>query len=221
VGLEKFGLARRVRSLCEKGELEVVDYSEVTSFDRFRADGDNQTFVAVDYLAGNSLLSPESGITTFECPITHRTLYAIPPAKPDVTVIHVPAADKFGNGLLPTDRLMPQDLDIVMAQGSKQLIITTERIVRTSDLADIAGTVQIPAFRTAAVVFAPWGAHPGPMSSYYETDEAAFTELADAGRDDDARDRYLRDHVFGHETHDDYLNDVGVTRLVELLRRRL
>ncbi|HWM35290.1 MAG TPA: CoA-transferase [Pseudolysinimonas sp.] len=221
VGLEKFGLAQRVRALSQSGELEIVDYSEVTSFDRFRADGDNQTFVPVDYLAGNSIVTPESGITPFTCPITGRPLFAVPAARPDVTVLHVPAADEFGNGLIPADRVMPQDLDIVMAQGSARLILTTERIVRTEDLADVAMTVQIPAFRTSAVVFAPWGAHPGPMSGNYETDEPAFAEFAEAGRDQATSAAHLERTVYGPRDHDDYLNEFGVTRLVGLLRRRL
>jgi glutaconate CoA-transferase subunit A len=37
VGLEKYGLALNFRRRVESGELEIVDYPEVLSFDRFRA----------------------------------------------------------------------------------------------------------------------------------------------------------------------------------------
>jgi glutaconate CoA-transferase subunit A len=219
VGLEKYGLAQRVRALVESGLLELVDHSEVISFDRFRADGDNASFVAVDYLAGNSLLA-NPDIVAFDCPLTGRRLHAVPPALADVSVVHVPAADEFGNGLMPLDRVMPQDLDLVLAQGSSVLILTTERIVRTEDLAAAPGLVQIPAFRTAAVAFAPWGAHPGPMLGYYVADDAALTTFGEIGRDQNASREYVLRHVHDLADHEAYLNLIGLRRLVELQRRR-
>jgi glutaconate CoA-transferase subunit A len=220
VGLEKFGLAQRVRKLTERGELQLIDHSEVASFDRFRADGDNQTFVPVDYLAGSSLLTKESGIVEFDCPLTGRRLYAIPPAQPEVTVIHVPAADRLGNGLIATERLMPQDLDLVMAQSSRRLILTAERIVATEEFADIPSTVQIPAYRTEAVAFAPWGAHPGLMTDYYDADAEALEALSTSGREDETSRDYLDTNVHRLPDHDAYLQHVGMARLLNLLRRR-
>lgn len=219
VGLEKYGLAQRVRALVEAGELDLVDHSEVISFDRFRADGDNATFVAVDYLDGNSLLeNPE--IVAFDCPLTGRPLHAIPPATAHVSVVHVPAADEFGNALVPADRVMPQDLDLVLAQGSSRLILTAERIVRTEDLATAPELVQIPAFRTAAVAFAPWGAHPGPMLGYYVADDDALAAMSQAGRSPDSSEAYIDGQVFQLTDHDAYLKLIGMRQLIALQQRR-
>lgn len=219
VGLEKYGLAQRVRALVEAGSLELVDYSEVISFDRFRADGDNASFVAVDYLAGSSLLA-NPDIRAFDCPLSGRALHAIPPASADVSVVHVPAADEYGNALVPLDRVMPQDLDLVLAQSSSSLILTTERLVPTDQLAVAPGMVQIPAFRTAAVVFAPWGAHPGPMLGYYAADDEALSAMSQAGRDPDSSQDYVRRQVHDVTDHDGYLKLIGLRRLLELQRRR-
>jgi glutaconate CoA-transferase subunit A len=49
VGLEKYGLALNFRRRVERGELEVVDYPEVLSVDRFRASQDNLPIWGADY----------------------------------------------------------------------------------------------------------------------------------------------------------------------------
>jgi glutaconate CoA-transferase, subunit A len=52
VGLEKYWLPPNFRRRVERGELEMVDYPELLSFDRFRANQDRLTFWPCDYLGG-------------------------------------------------------------------------------------------------------------------------------------------------------------------------
>lgn len=219
IGLEKFGLARRVRALAESGELRIVDYGEVMSFDRFRASEDGASMLPVSYLAGNSVLEANRDIVAFNCPRTGRPLHAIPPADPDIAVIHVPAADQYGNAMIPAARLMPQGLDLVLSRAAPRLLLTAERIVETSWLQRQPHLVQIPAFRTEAVSWAPWGAHPGPMFGYYDADEAHFAELSQAAASPRAFDRYLDTYVRRLASHNEYLGRIGLARLVSLQRR--
>lgn len=219
IGLEKFGLARRVRALAESGALRITDYGEVLSFDRFRASEDGASMLPVSYLAGSSVLEANKDVVAFDCPLTGRPLHAVPPADPDIAVIQVPAADEYGNAMIPAARLMPQGLDLVLSRAAPRLLLTAERIVETSWLQRQPHLVQIPAFRTEAVSWAPWGAHPGPMFGYYDADEAHFAELIEAASSPEDFDRYLDTYVRGPANHGGYLDRIGLARLVGLQRR--
>ncbi|GAB3681689.1 CoA transferase subunit A [Saccharopolyspora tripterygii] len=219
VGLEKFGLARRVRHLVESGRVKIVDYSENMTFDRLRASQDNATFLPVSYLGGSSLLEGNDEIVPFTCPLTGRRLHAVPPADPDVVVLHVAAADQWGNALVPSNRLLPQGVDIIASRACERLILTTERLVETTYLQRRPDLVQIPSYRTEGVVWAPWGAHPTSMLGYYDIDETAFEELVESGRTDEAFESHLKRTVHSVKDHDNYLAQVGLGRLLALQRR--
>lgn len=207
IGLERFGLAMRSRRAIESGRLTVVEYGEVMMFDRFRATQDNWTFLPVSYLAGSSLLEGNSEIRAFECPLTGRPLHAVPPAEPDVTVVHVPRADQYGNALIE-ETLLPHGIDLLLTRSARKLILTAEEIVPTSELTSKAHLVQIPSFLTDAVVLAPRGAHPCPMLGMYDAEDRALQALADAGVSDEAFEEYLDAWVHGVSGHEEYLRAV-------------
>ena len=152
VGLEKYGLARNFRRACEAGTFTMVDYPEILSFDRFRASREKLTFWPCDYLGGNDVLTYNSDIKTFTCPLTGRRLYAIPPADPEVAVVHAVAADAAGNVLMPSHRLIPQELDIHVANSCDVLIVTAERIVPHSFIRRHSKLNMIPAYRPTLIV---------------------------------------------------------------------
>lgn len=221
IGLEKWGLARRARAAIEASRIEVRDYDEVLAFDRFRASQDGWSFLPVDYLAGNSILETNEDIVPFDCPLTGRALHAVRPADPDLVVLHVPAADPYGNALMPAASMMPQGLDLTSSRSAPRLILTAEVVVEPEQMRRAPHLVQIPAYRTEAVVSAPWGAHPGPMFGYYDADDAHFEELVRAGQSATSFADYLDVHVHAHPTHGDYLESLGVKRLLPLTRRTI
>ena len=216
VGLERFGLARRTRGAIERGVVEMVDYGEVMMFDRFRATEDNWSFLPVNYLAGNSILEANPSIRAFTCPLTGVQLHAVPPADPDVTIIHVRVADAFGNAIID-DHTFAQGLDLLLSRSAKTLILTAEQVVPTEELTRIPRRVQIPSFLVTAVVHAPWGAHPGPMLGMYGTDENHFERLVNAGESETSFSDYLDDFIFSLQDHSSYLAKIGESSLAALV----
>lgn len=219
IGLEKWGLAPRSRQAIQTGELEMVDFGEVMSFDRFRASEDGWDFLPVDYLGGNSLLDVHDDIVPFNSPLTGRPMHAVPPAAVDVAIIHVPAADQFGNAMLPAEKLMPQGLDEVLSRSTDRVILTTERIVDSEYLERQPHLVQIPSFRVEAVSFAPWGAHPAPMFGNYDADGAHMEEMIAAGADVMSFDAYLNTYIRSLPDHAAYLELIGPRRILGLKAR--
>ncbi len=217
IGLEKYGLARNVRRASESGTLEIVDYPEILSFDRFRASRENFSFWPCAYLGGTDILARNPDIKAFDCPLTGRRLHAIPPAAPDVAVIHAIAADERGNVLWPSRRLMPQELDLDIAGSSDTLIVTVEKIVTEDFVRRNADLNMLPAYRTTAIVEAPCGAHPTPVLGRWLRDEAHFAEYVEASSSEEAFEAYLDRWVFDAGSQQAYVAALGSDRLAALM----
>jgi glutaconate CoA-transferase, subunit A len=216
VGLEKYGLARNFRRACEAGEITMVDYPEVLSFDRFRASRENFSFWQCDYLGGTDIRTYNSDIKPFDCPLTGRRLYAVPPADPQVAVLHALAADAAGNVLMPSRRLLPQELDLHIANSCDTLIVTVEKIVSEKFIRRHAELNVIPSYRTTLIVEAPCGAHPTPTLGRWLTDNEHLERYVAASGSPESFSSYLDEWVFGLADHAAYLDRLGTARLTAL-----
>ncbi|MGQ9368331.1 CoA transferase subunit A [Azospirillum sp. ST 5-10] len=216
VGFEKHGLARNFRRMVEGGRLEVVDYPEMASWDRFRANQEGLAFWPVGFLGGNDVLTHNKDIRAFPCPITGRPMQALPAADPDVVVIHAVAADEQGNVVVPARRLLPQSGDVLLARSCDTVIVTVEKIVPKSFIRRHARLVEIPSYRTTAVVEAPWGAHPTPVLGRYFADDEHVAAYVAASASEDGFAAYLDRYVFGPADLFAYLDLIGSERLARL-----
>jgi glutaconate CoA-transferase subunit A len=216
VGFEKHGLAPNFRRQVESGTLQIVDYPEILSMDRFRASQENFSFWPAYFLGGNDLLRVNPEIKEFQCPLTGKRAWAVPPAAPDVVVIHAPLSDEYGNVLIPSRRLTPQSLDITMARSCDRVIVTVEKIVPTATLRRHPHLVELPSYRTTAVVEVPWGAHPTAMLGVYGGDDAHVELYLQAARSQATFDAYLHEYVHGTTNHIEYLERIGLPTLLSL-----
>jgi glutaconate CoA-transferase subunit A len=194
----------------------MVDYPELLSFDRFRASQDRLTFWPCDYLGGTDILTYNADIREFTCPLTGRRLHAVPPADPDITLIHAIAADERGNVVVPPRRLLPQSLDLTMARAARLVIVTVEQIVSREYIRRHARWVELPSYCVSHVVEAPWGAHPCPVLGRYGIDDAHFREYAAAGASPESFAAYLARYVTGPADHPAYLDLIGRAHLESL-----
>lgn len=216
VGLEKYGLAPNFRRRVETGALKMVDYPELMSWDRFRASEQAQTFLPISFLGGSDIQKRNPDIKPFDCPLTGRSLWAVPPADPEIAVIHAIMGDTYGNVLMPRRRLMPQSLDITLARSCDRVIVTVERIVSNDEVRRHAELNQIPSYRVECIVEAPWGAHPCPVLGFSKIDEDAFYDYVAAAKTDEDFRAYLDRTVHQVADHDAYVASVGVKTLTAL-----
>lgn len=215
VGLERFGLARNTRRAIEEGRVEIEDYSEMVAFDRFRASEDGLTFLATKAMAGTDLAS-NPRVKPFNCPLTGKPYYAVPPADPDVVVIHAVAADAYGNVLAPAARLLPQSFDSIMARSCDTVIVTAESIVDNDVVRRNASLTVVAGFRVTAVVDAPYGAHPCHSLGAHSIDIEHFERYVEDSKDAETFERYLDHFVREAGDHAGYLERIGAARLAAL-----
>jgi len=216
VGLEKFGLARNFRREMEAGSLKAVYYPELMALDRFRANREGLDFWPVNSLGGNDVANKNPDIVPFECPMTGRPLWAVPAANIDVGIIHVHAADKYGNVQIQERHTLPQSTNTTIAFACKTLIVTAEKIVDTSEIRENPHLTVIPAYRTTCVVHVPNGSHPTPTLSETKMDDAYINEYVESSISKEAFGKFLDKYFYSTNSFDEFLNLRGKKELESL-----
>lgn len=111
----------------------------------------------------------------------------IPAIKPDVAIFHVPMADTDGNVWIGRRRELA-----AMAYASATTLVTAERIVETSLLADeVTAAGTLPSLYVTAVAKAERGAWPYGLWGEYPPDTAELLRYAAAARSRDGFDAYM------------------------------
>lgn len=215
VGLERFGLARNFRRAVEAGTLTAVDYPELIAWDRFRASQEGLPFWPCTFLGGSGVVANNPQIKPFRCPVTARQLWAVPPANPDVVLVHAPLGDEFGNVAFHARKMLPQSADITLSRSCDRVIVSVEKIVTTRELSRQPHLVEIPAFRTTHIVEAPFGAHPTSVPGLYDCDQQAFQHYIDASASAETFAAWLKENIADGD-HLRYLDQQGTRRLLAL-----
>ena len=123
-----------------------------------------------------------------EDPYTKEELYAIPALKPDWALIHVQKSDPQGNAQI----LGNQQFDVEMTRAAqKGVILTTEKIVGSEEIAAEPERTTIPGFLVKAVVETPGGASPCSCHPYYGVDKTEMRRYMTLTQSQDGLREYL------------------------------
>jgi glutaconate CoA-transferase subunit A len=151
-----------------------------------------------------------------ECPFTGEKLAAVPALYPDVAVIHVHEADRFGNCRIRGTSVADFDL----ARAAKRLIITCERLVPGDEMRSDPTRNVIPFFCVDAVCEVPYGSYPGNMPYEYFSDENHLKEWMTVEKEVDGFNRFLDAYIYGTKIFDEYLQKCGGLEQMQELRRQ-
>src|SRR5438874_12388047 len=174
-----WGLSRIVREYVESGRVAYEEWSHLGLGLRFRAAAMGVPFLPTLTMLGSSLMDV-GGSRTITCPYTGETLHAVPALFPDVAMLHVHRADRFGNCQI--DGYPHMDADI--ARAATTVLVTTEEIVGVEETRRHPERTVIPGFVVDALVLPPFRALPHECYGLYEAD---FDHFADYTRAIDAR----------------------------------
>ncbi|NPU83106.1 MAG: CoA transferase subunit A [Syntrophaceae bacterium] len=140
----------------------------------------------------------------------------IPALYPDVTVIHVHAADKYGNARI----YGPAVNDVALAASARKVIITAEEIVPETDIRYNNKGVVIPFVYVDAVVELPYGAVPGNMPGCYYWSRQWWEKFLRWGTLSDENIREFLDYwVMDSKDPFDFVEKLGGAKWVALSRR--
>ena len=211
-----WGLSKVMREYVEKGRVAVEEWSHLGLGLRYRAAAMGVPFLPSLTMLGSDLMDV-GGSTTLTCPYTGALLHAVPALFPDVALIHVHRADRFGNAQI--DGYPHMDADI--ARAAATVLMSAEEIVEDDAIRRHPDRTVIPGFAVDALVHVPHGSYPHECYGLYDAEAPHFTEyvagIQQCGADSVAR--YLDRYVYGPTTHAEYLALFGDRALADARRR--
>jgi glutaconate CoA-transferase subunit A len=204
------------RRAAERGEIEVWECEEGIVCAALQAAAQNLPFLPWRAGVGTSLPEVNPDLKLFRDPIGGEELIAVPPIKPDVTLLHAAAADAYGN---VRHLGGPGWLDLFQYRAADRTVVQVEQIISNEEIRSDPWATTIAT--AAAIVRAPFGAHPFYSRGFYVTDGPhlrGYLEAADAAAHGEraALDAYLERYCCRPAGLVQYLETIGLKRLLEL-----
>jgi glutaconate CoA-transferase, subunit A len=204
------------RRAAERGEIEVWECEEGILCAGLQAAAQSLPFLPWRGGVGTSLPEVNPDLKVFEDPISGETLIAVPPIKPDVAILHAANADAYGN----VQHLGgPGWIDLFMYRAADRVIVQVDQVISNEQVRSDPWKTTIA--DADAIVRTPFGAHPFYARGYHVQDNDHLKLYSDAaGRaaagDRSALEEYLDRYCRQPATHADYLETIGIKRLLEL-----
>lgn len=129
-----------------------------------------------------------------------QRIMVVPAIRPDVALLHAIAAAPDGTLLLD-----PMEDDALLAQASRAVIASTERLTSAEAIRRAGEGVILEGIHVTAVVELAGGAHPTMVRGVHPADAGHLEAYVQAAADDDTFRTYLQRYVYGPKDHAEYL----------------
>jgi glutaconate CoA-transferase, subunit A len=220
IGLGSFGLAPNFRRAAEQGRIKVIEHSETTAMDRFRAASIGLPFFPSKTGLGTDMLETTPSLAPINDPFTGERWVAVQAIVPDVAIIHAHTADIYGNVQLDPERWHDNSPDVMIARSAKKTIVSVEQIVSDEAIRSRPIDTILPRVDVTCVVEAPFGAHPCCCDARYDYDLEHLALYRDSAADAGAFERYIAQWIDLPGSHDAYLDKIGARRLMAVAMKR-
>jgi glutaconate CoA-transferase subunit A len=169
--MDVFGAAPQFRSAVESGRVRAVELTTLVMAKALTAAQENLPFLPVLGPLDSDFLDGDYPLPEVICPITGRSLRAVPALPLDLALVHFTRADRQGN----VELVGARGLDRRIVGAAARRVVSVEEVVDEFAGAEGAHRTTIPRFLVDHVVEAPGGAAPGSALPYYPT---AFDDIA-------------------------------------------
>jgi glutaconate CoA-transferase, subunit A len=192
--------------------LELEEYSHFGMVARYTAGAANLPFFPLRSYFETDLPTANPLIRPIESPYGDGLVYAVPPLRPDVTIIHAQRATPAGDtqiwGLLGCQK--------EAAFAADRVIVVVEQLVDEDLVRADPNRTIVPGLIVDAVVVEPWGAHPSYAQGVYDRDNRFYRDWDAISRDADGTAAWLDEWVHGVPDRAAYVEKLGEERLAEL-----
>jgi len=192
--------------------LELEEYSHFGMVGRYTAGAANLPFYPLRSYFETDLPKANPLIREIRSPYGDGTVYAVPPLRPDVTIVHAQRADAAGNtqiwGLLGCQK--------EAAFAAERVIVVVEELVDEAVIRADPNRTVIPGLIVDAVVVEPFGAHPSYVQGAYDRDNRFYLDWDPITKDAAALDAWLDEWVHGLDGRAAYVEKLGAERLAAL-----
>ncbi len=209
--LDRFGLVNCVNRARESGQVVSLDYSSLSVCFMYLAGALGLSFIPIKSLLSSEVLDRlERGpgadtVRRMKCPFTGEEYLLLRAIQPDVSLVHVQAADEEGNCHIHGPRWENEE----QAKAGRRVILIAEEIVPTDLMRRHPTRTVIPAHRVEAVIHQPFGAHPTAVYSCYDYDAEHLQLYVEHARDPQRIGDYIEKYILSTRDHAGYLEKVG------------
>ena len=198
-------IRRRIENQ-DPAPLEIEEYSHFGMVCRYVAGASNLPFFPIRSYYESDIPSVNPNIKPMRSPFEDATeVYAVPPLRPDVTIVSCQRATKDGDaqiwGLLGCQK--------EAAFAGKRVIVVCEELVEESVVRRDPNRTIIPGVAVDAVVEEPFANHPSFAQGYYDRDNAFYVRWDEVAKDPDTFDAWLKEWVYDLSSHRDYVENMG------------
>ncbi|MQB01359.1 MAG: hypothetical protein GEU78_13885 [Actinobacteria bacterium] len=209
-------VAPRFRALAQEGRIKVVDCDQGMINAGMRAGRFGlPSLPTVAGLGGDYADVAPDWVKRIEDPFTGRPLHAIRAMRPDYAIVHAAVADELGHA----QQLASPVSDELLCAAADRIIVTAEQIVPRQAIQQSRAQTFTWAYKVAAVVEAPYGAHPLGVHGRYHWDGRHVKDYVELARTEGGFDKYVAKYISGPDTFPAYLDHVGWDRLLGLRSR--
>jgi len=209
--------SRPTQRAASAGQFTIEHWSVLSYIARLEAAARGLPFLPVRSLLGSTLADENQD--QLRVHPTDETV-EVAALTPDVSFVHAPCADRFGNTLLAP----PLGEGTWGALAAKRgVVVTAERLVEPEVIRRHSHLPAIPSSHVRSVSVVPFGAHPAGLATAgiegvepYGDDVAFYGVGREAGRTDGAWRAWVDEWLTQTTSHDDYLGRVGAERLLWL-----
>ncbi len=181
----EFGLAPNFRRSVERGSVRFNENSCYTVISSLRAASFGVPFIPIADLGESHIIKKFKRVNN---PYGDGDVLAVPAIYPDWAVLHVQKSDEEGNAII----YGPVFEDLIMSRAAKRIILTTEKIVSSSEIQKEGDLALIPGFKVEAVVEVSEGAMPGSCYPFYDYSSDHVISYLSL-KDREALDQYLEE----------------------------
>jgi len=218
----------RFRQAVQKGTIKIEDYSNYQMSLRFLAGAMGLPFMATKSGLETDLVRkqgfdpaergqskvPSKKLAIVENPFNGPgdQVILLPALTPDVTLLHAQYVGEDG-----TVRIKGLGFaDLEQARAADHVIVTCEHVVPREFIRQDPDQNSLPSFLVDAVVPLKWGAHPTACHYFYDYDPRHLKLYGDLAPSEDGFREYLEKWVLEPESHEDYLERIGVKDLLRI-----
>jgi glutaconate CoA-transferase subunit A len=205
-------IRRRIEGELPDEPMEIEEYSHFGMVARYTAGAMNLPFFPLRSYFETDMPAANPRIRPIESPYGDGLVYAVPPLRPDVAIVHAQRASAAGDtqvwGLLGCQK--------EAAFAADRVIVVVEELVAEDVVRADPNRTIIPGLIVDAVVVEPWGAHPSYVQGAYDRDNRFYLDWDPITRSEEAVQAWLREWVHDLGGRGDYVEKLGADRLASL-----
>jgi len=218
--IEGIGLAPNIQRRVREGKIEFEDYSNLAMALRFLGGALGVPFMPLKSMLGTDLIAKSrfrsKKAHIMNCPFTDEKVVLVPSVRPDFSIIHASRVDKEGN--VQIDGIRGEDVE--GGRAGKKVIVMAEEIVDTDLIRSQPDQTVIPNIYVHHVIECPWGSYPMMVYNYYDYDMEHVRQYYEQCKTEEGWQRYCEEHVTSVESHYEYLQKIGIERLMRLRAKK-